>query len=292
MLKCIEFFAVLHDRLLRVRLCERDRYDGGSGGFSDKSTCSARRKLPIKSERSISPIKKMLCNSLHEGRWTNSVLFILPQMRTTKFHSFGIFSVSNVLSVTHWKASLEQVFLTEFIQNWWASWWMLWHLQLLLGFIFRWIWNWRSTVGWLLWNIQRFVLIVILIGERILGNRWILFAKSQENHSKIPFQLDSKWTSNQSLPFFGEHLHFPFALTFVGLAINAWQFLFPERMWTMFFRLVISQLISANLLLFWCKIKRKKIQNENINVLFLELIQALFNQFDIRQFFCIQIKDG
>lgn len=47
---CIEDFVyenerVLHDRLLRVRLCERDRNDGGSGGFWS-SACSARRKLP------------------------------------------------------------------------------------------------------------------------------------------------------------------------------------------------------------------------------------------------------
>lgn len=44
--RCLNL-RILHDRLLRVRLCERDRYDGGSGGFSDTSVCSARRKLPI-----------------------------------------------------------------------------------------------------------------------------------------------------------------------------------------------------------------------------------------------------
>lgn len=37
----------VQDRLLRVRLCERDRNAGGSGGFSVVSTCSARRKFPI-----------------------------------------------------------------------------------------------------------------------------------------------------------------------------------------------------------------------------------------------------
>lgn len=40
---------ILHERLCeRDRLRERDRYDGGSGGFSDTSACSARRKLPMK----------------------------------------------------------------------------------------------------------------------------------------------------------------------------------------------------------------------------------------------------
>lgn len=200
----------------------------------------------MKSEQNINPMGKLLRNSLQE-KWTNSSSFILPQMRVNKFYSFDIFPVSNV-----W------VLLTEFIENRWSrAGWMLWHLQLLLCFIFRWIRNWRSTVRWLLWNIQRFVLIVILIGERILGNRWILFAKSQENHSKLPFRLDSKRSNSQSLPFFGEHLHLPFSLTFVGLVINVWQFLFPERMWTMFFWLVISLLMGANSTGFWCKIKKK-----------------------------------
>lgn len=44
-LKC-KFGNSLQDRLLRVRLCERDRNAGGSGGFSVVSTWSARRKFP------------------------------------------------------------------------------------------------------------------------------------------------------------------------------------------------------------------------------------------------------
>lgn len=37
----------LQERLLRVRLCERERKDGGSGGFCSASDCSARRKFPL-----------------------------------------------------------------------------------------------------------------------------------------------------------------------------------------------------------------------------------------------------
>lgn len=61
-----------------------------------------------------------------------------------------------------------------------------------------------------------------------------------------------------SLPFFGEHLHFPFTVTFFGLlAFSAWQFLFSEKMRTMFYGLGISKLLSANLLKWWCKTKKQ-----------------------------------
>lgn len=136
----------IQDRLLRVRLCERDRNAGGSGGFSVVSTCSARRKFPI------NMLIRLVNVSNSNSNWNLAVFF-------TKF-------IEN-----RWA-------------SWWWMWRNLFGRFIFRCWICKRLMCRRCrTISCLLClNVQWIFLIVILIWECIFRSRLLFFPKYWNRH--------------------------------------------------------------------------------------------------------------